>query len=313
MVGEESPTVVGVIRNNDDPPIEKPRDLEIRARELESEERRHLERLQKRRRVIILASQATWDGPDDADDPYNWPSSRRISKSIIISIGQLVAPVSASITVAALDDVPTDLATDPATTQITFSTYFLGLAFGPIPIAAICEMNGRKNIWVMGGKYLVHPAELSLYGGLLQGSHGRRMVSGRYGSERRRYDIYRAKDRGESLAIATILPLSGASSRVDFTMVGAVIIEESYTPVLLRRKAALMREASPLTMARQWAFWHDILSRLGNNLLRPLETLVRRPVIATDIPSHTPGFGIYKFMLSTYATLWVDGYGQPEL
>ena len=71
-----------------------------------------------------------------------------MSIGVIFSIGQLVTLMSASMMAAALDDISHDLRIDASTTQITFSTYFLGLAFAPFVIAAFSEMNGRKYIWV---------------------------------------------------------------------------------------------------------------------------------------------------------------------
>lgn len=64
-----------------------------------------------------------------------------------MSIGQLITLMSASVVAAALDDIARDLDIDAETSQLTFSSYYLGLAFGPFLIAPIAEMNGRKNIW----------------------------------------------------------------------------------------------------------------------------------------------------------------------
>jgi MFS family permease len=51
-------------------------------------------------------------------------------------------------TAAALGEISHDLGIDPSTAQISFSIYFLGLALGPFPIAAVSEMSGRRNIWI---------------------------------------------------------------------------------------------------------------------------------------------------------------------
>lgn len=99
--------------------------------------------------------QATWDGPDDPHDPYNWPSSRKISIGIIFSFGQLVTLMSASMIAAALGDIDRDLGVDASTGQIIFSTYFLGLAFGPFLIAAWAEMGGRKQVWLFANAWFI--------------------------------------------------------------------------------------------------------------------------------------------------------------
>lgn len=98
---------------------------------------------------------ATWDGPDDPEDPYNWPEWRKVVMGVIFSVGQLVTLMSASIIAAALDNISRDLGTDASTTQITLSIYFLGLGVGPFFIAALCEMNGRKNIWIVSNIWYI--------------------------------------------------------------------------------------------------------------------------------------------------------------
>jgi MFS family permease len=82
-------------------------------------------------------------------------SRRKIAIGIFMGLGSLVTLLTASVTAAALDDIARDLGLDPATAQISFSIYFLGLAFGPFPIAAISEMNGRRNIWIASNVFFI--------------------------------------------------------------------------------------------------------------------------------------------------------------
>lgn len=92
--------------------------------------------------------QSTWVSIDDPEDPYNWSSRRKIGTGILVSLSQLVTLMSASMMVSALPIIGTDLGIDSTKTQLTFTTYFLGLGFGPFIVAAISEMSGRKPIWV---------------------------------------------------------------------------------------------------------------------------------------------------------------------
>ncbi|KAI1763196.1 putative florfenicol exporter [Hypoxylon sp. FL1150] len=276
-----------------------------------------------KKRLAQLLEQygATWDGPDDPQDPYNWPEWRKVTIGIIFSVGQLVTLMSASIIAAALDNIAHDLGTDASTTQITLSIYFLGLGIGPFLIAALCEMNGRKNIWIISNLwYILWNALCPLTGPVMA-------------------DMYHAKDRGKSLAIASFLPYLGPALGpiiggivVDFvywpwlfwvvsifasfiTILGALVIKESYTPVLLQRKAAARsgQSGSPSLSPLKWAFWHDFVSRLRTYLERPLRLLIRRPIIQAISLVLALNFGIYTFMLSTFATLWIDRYNQSAL
>jgi MFS family permease len=56
--------------------------------------------------------------------------------------------MSASVMAAALPNIAQDLETGSSVIQIIFSVYFLGLAVGPIPIAAFSESYGRRPVWI---------------------------------------------------------------------------------------------------------------------------------------------------------------------
>lgn len=150
-------------------------------------------------------------------------------------------------------------------------------------------------------------------------------------------DMYGAEERGKSLAIASALTYLGPALgpiigglvtrslawpwifwviciiNAGITLVGLFFIRESYTPVLLRRKA--QRENSDSTTAlspMNWPYWHDFLLRLSGNLARPILLLVQRPVIQVMALLLGLDFGIYTILLSTFAELYMDRYGQSK-
>ena len=148
-------------------------------------------------------------------------------------------------------------------------------------------------------------------------------------------DMYREADRGKSLAIASFLPYLGPALgpilggvvthsvawpwifwimslfNAAITMLGLLLIRESYTPVLLRRKAQKSKAGSVQTL-RSWSFWQEFFSQLSGNLARPVLLLARRPVIQVLAVLLALDFGVYTFLLSTFATLYIERYGQSE-
>ncbi|KAI0182200.1 major facilitator superfamily domain-containing protein [Xylaria flabelliformis] len=317
-------------------------DLDLQAEENEARER--LQDLEKRHG-------ATWNGIDDPEDPFNWPAARKISIAIIISIGQLVTLMSASIVAAALGDIARDLNIDPSTSQLTFSSYYLGLAFGPCFIAAISEMNGRRNIWLASNIWFILWNTLCPVGkskGLLISGRILAALGASVGItslltvlSTKVADMYPSKYRGRSLALASLLSYLGPALgpiigglltqllawpylfyvvsifNAVITFLGFFIVKESYTPVLLQRKRAKqsMSEGHDLMHSKTstWAARRDIASRFWAHFTRPFAQLIQRPIVQVISFSLALEFGIYSLVLSTYATLWTDRYGQSQL
>jgi omega-6 fatty acid desaturase (delta-12 desaturase) len=145
-------------------------------------------------------------------------------------------------------------------------------------------------------------------------------------------DMYGKSERGRSLAIVTLLPYVGPAlgpvigglitqylhwswifwimSLVNSVIVllGLAFIRESYTPVLLRRKAA--RQSNTPLNEHSTAISK---AGLGPYLMRPFQILVQRLVIWPISLIAAISFGVYTLMLSSYATLWIDRYDQSEL
>jgi hypothetical protein len=98
------------------------------------------------------------------------------------------------------------------------------------------------------------------------------------------------------------------------TILGVVCIRESYTPVLLRRKAAMQQSSLHTTGASPWALqsWKGVSRQLSTNLQRPLRLLLTRPIIQFISLVLAINFGTYCLMLSTFASLWIDRYHQSK-
>ncbi|KAF2757393.1 MFS general substrate transporter [Pseudovirgaria hyperparasitica] len=145
--------------------------------------------------------------------------------------------------------------------------------------------------------------------------------------------MFRAKDRGKSLALASLLPYLGPAvgpivggsvsqylqwhwlfwiiSIVDaaVAIIGLLLLRESYTPVLLRRKAALKSTVSPVILSPRAKFT-DFCTRLRTGVARPVTLLLNRPTIQLLALWFGLNFGIYTLMLSTYANIWIVKYQQ---
>ncbi|KAK3331192.1 major facilitator superfamily domain-containing protein [Apodospora peruviana] len=317
----------------------------------DTEAQLHLEELRKEHG-------ATWDGPDDPNNPYNWSPLRKNSIGILYSLGGLTTLMSASMIAAALEDIIRDLHISPSTAQIVFSTYFLGLGFGPFIMAASSEMYGRKMVWVYAQLFYVTWNTLSPVGNSTALMIVGRLMSGIGSSAGNTLtapvmaDMYGEEDRGKSLAVASLLPYLGPALgpilggvitqflnwrwvfwimsilNVVLTLLGLVFIRESYTPALLRRKAAKEAAAAvgisrasicdsstssrmsvPEVSNSPESFWQ----RFSTHLLRPIKLFLHRPIIHLLSFALAVNFGVYSFLLSTFATLFLGPhYNQSK-
>ena len=74
-----------------------------------------------------------WDGPDDPENPMNWPSWRKVLTCVIISFLTFVTPLASSIFAPGVPDLMKDFRSDSNTlASFVVSVYVLGFAFGPL-------------------------------------------------------------------------------------------------------------------------------------------------------------------------------------
>lgn len=154
-------------------------------------------------------------------------------------------------------------------------------------------------------------------------------------------DLFREEDRGKSMAIAALLPYAGPAvgpivgglvlqllswewifwvisiAATVVTIAGFIFFEETYTPVLLRRKQAAQastpsnKHGSTLEIRRSLQSAHTHIN-LIENLMRPIRFYWTRPVILLIAGLLALDMGVYCLMLSSLAALWMDKYHLSE-
>lgn len=74
-----------------------------------------------------------WDGPDDPENPMNWPSWRKVLTCTIISFLTFVTPLASSIFAPGVPDLMADFRSrSNLLASFVVSVYVLGFAFGPL-------------------------------------------------------------------------------------------------------------------------------------------------------------------------------------
>lgn len=68
----------------------------------------------------------SWDGPDDPEDPRNWPRKRKWSAVVIVSLFTLMSSMTSSMVAPALDDISRDLGIkNEVLSQMSLSVFLL--------------------------------------------------------------------------------------------------------------------------------------------------------------------------------------------
>ncbi|KAH7138270.1 major facilitator superfamily domain-containing protein [Dendryphion nanum] len=89
-----------------------------------------------------------WDGPDDQQNPINWPFRKKWGTVLIVSAITFLTPLASSMFAPGVPDVMEAFnSTNDMLAGFMVSIYVLGFAFGPMIIAPLSEMYGRLPLY----------------------------------------------------------------------------------------------------------------------------------------------------------------------
>ncbi|KNG52703.1 cycloheximide resistance protein [Stemphylium lycopersici] len=111
-----------------------------------------------------------FDGPDDAENPLNWPASKRWGMMALISGITFLTPLASSQFAPGVPDVMRDFdSTSDLLSGFMVSVYVLGFAFGPLVIAPLSEMYGRLPLYhACNFFFIVFTVAAAVAGGMAQ-------------------------------------------------------------------------------------------------------------------------------------------------
>ncbi|KAL3466936.1 major facilitator superfamily domain-containing protein [Aspergillus heterothallicus] len=89
-----------------------------------------------------------WDGPDDPQNPMNWPAWQRMTQVALASAFLLTANLAATMFAPGAASLAEDFnITSSTVVSLTVSIYLCGFAVGPLFIAPLSELYGRLVIY----------------------------------------------------------------------------------------------------------------------------------------------------------------------
>lgn len=241
----------------------------------------------------------------------------------------------------ALLAISEELHTNDATTQLTLSIFVLSYAVGPMVLAPMTEVFGRKPIWVSSCCFYIlwnTVCGFSKTNGVMIAG---RFFAGLGGSVQYAIenpvlsDCWRQEERGLSFAIATFLPLFGPAigpilggvltgsigwrwifwvlSLFDavLMLLAFFLFPETHAGTILHRKAQKLRKQIDQRYYTEDERDGKSLSKvLTISLARPYRLLLTQPLIQLMSFYLAYNYGILYIVQSTFATLWIERYNQ---
>ncbi|CAF9921494.1 MAG: hypothetical protein HETSPECPRED_004566 [Heterodermia speciosa] len=97
--------------------------------------------------IKVTEQPLDWDGPDDKDDPHNWPIWKKVFHSAIPAIYSFGLTTGISTSVAALPFIMRQFQVTREVALLSITLYTLGIIFGPLLCSPFSELYGRRMIY----------------------------------------------------------------------------------------------------------------------------------------------------------------------
>ncbi|KAL9633035.1 MAG: hypothetical protein Q9204_003560 [Flavoplaca sp. TL-2023a] len=254
-----------------------------------------------------------FDGPEDPLHPQNWPMKKKVAIAVMLGYTTLVSAFGSSIFSAATQVVAGYFSVSTEVGVLGLSLYVLGFATGPILWAPLSELRGRRmplvvamfgfsifSIATATAKDLQTVMLTRFFGGVF-GSCPLAVVAAVFS------DMFNNKTRGLAITVFSMTVFSGPLlapfiggfiimnsslgwrwteylvAIMGFLAFGLdlLFLEETYPPIVLQQKAALLRRRTLNwgIHAKQEEIEVDFRELVTKNFSRPLRLLFTEPIV----------------------------------
>ncbi|RPA94396.1 benomyl/methotrexate resistance protein [Choiromyces venosus 120613-1] len=313
-------------------------------KEIEAELRKELEEkreVEEEDAASINPDIVDWDGPDDPENPMNWPRWRKVVAVGIVSGITFVTPLASSMFAPGVPQLMRDFhSTDLQLGSFVVSIYVLGFAFGPLVLAPASELWGRQIIYNVSnlcfGLCTIGCAKASGFGMLA----AFRFLAGAFGAAPLTIgggtiaDVVAVQKRGGAMALYALGPLLGpvigpigggfltqakgwrwvfwviAIISAAIAISTFVFLKETYAPTILEAKAARLRKSTGNQELRS-KFASELPQREAflRALVRPLKMLFLSPIVLALSVFMAIVYGYIYLLFTTFPTVFRETYG----
>ncbi|KAF9026400.1 MFS polyamine transporter [Hymenopellis radicata] len=282
-----------------------------------------------------------WDGPDDPENPKNWPYEKRWRVTIAVSLFTFASTITSSGIAPASRKIAEEFGiTSQPMVAMTVSIFVLAYAIGPLFMAPLSEIYGRTLILQLSNLFFFafnmacgfaqNKTQLIIFRFLAVGMG----VLG---------DVWRAEERGRasatySLALSWAPSLDPSSARglracttwrwvfwstsifaMAVQVMGFFLLRETFAPVLLEKKIVKLRSEEDeekggarryrtVFEASETRSWQHIFSKA---LRRPFALFMHESIVQLLGLYMAFIYGIFYLYLTTIHTIFRDVYHHP--
>ncbi|KAH7142307.1 putative MFS multidrug transporter [Fusarium sp. MPI-SDFR-AT-0072] len=278
-----------------------------------------------------------WDGPEDPDNPINWPPRKRTAHIVLIALVQLVSNLASTMFAPAGKLLMHNFDFSSQTlSSLSVSIYVLGFAIGPLIWAPLSEVYGRFPIYiissiifvgfVLGCAFSTSLAMFMVFR-LLSGCGGAASLALSGGTLA---DLVPRQQRGKWMALIAIGPIMGPTIgpvvggfvgqnigwrwvfRLMAICIGALVplavyaLRETYAPAILFQRENQRRISLGLPLV---SAGRDVSAKLKRSILRPFKLLFLSPVVLFLALYAAFCFGLMFLLLTTFSNVFSGQYG----
>lgn len=91
---------------------------------------------------------ADWNGPDDPENPQNWPLPKKLYHAGVTAMLSFVVTYGSSTYSPGIEQVADEFNVSKTVATLGLSLYVLGLALGPMLSAGLSETYGRRVVYI---------------------------------------------------------------------------------------------------------------------------------------------------------------------
>jgi len=285
----------------------------------------------------------TWDGPDDLENPHNWPKHRRWGSTILIAMFAFIAPMASTMVAPALDTIAEEFDIQSDIEQfLVMSIFLLAFAIGPFVWGPMSEVFGRVRVMQCANLIFLLFNTVCGFAKTKQQMMAFRFLSGIGGSAPQAIgggilsDCFRAGDRGAATAIYSLMPFLSpavapimggyltqyttwrwvfwATSIFDAAVQFACffLLKETFAPAILAKKAAHLRRTTGNTQLHtKWQDpEHSMKKLIMKSLVRPLIMLGTQPALQAMALFRAYQYGLMYLVLATFNRVFEGAYNQ---